>query len=269
MPFFNLLSRLIPIVDGFVHYGNPLEIALKRAFAKNGVMTISDRHTNVAVSAAVRSYQMFGETWYNRDYDVPGCLLRSGDCVIDIGANQGFYSCYAASKGARVYAFEPFPESWTRLCANLERNGFTSRVQASNVAVSAAPGKATLLSSNFLGGGANTINANHARSVGGEFTPSVEVETVTLDSIVKNIGGTIRVCKMDCEGSEYDILRTFSDPMRVDSFAIEFHPGAYPLRELIAVMTSWGTHHVSFAKKGNILYGVRNDVVCQYADSCE
>src|ERR1035438_5642821 len=97
------LSRLIPVLDGFVHYGNPIYIAFKRVFAENGLMRISDRQTGVTVTAAVKSYQMFGETWYNHDYDVPGCALRPHDSVIDIGANQGFFSCYAASKGARVY----------------------------------------------------------------------------------------------------------------------------------------------------------------------
>jgi len=269
MPLVTLLSRLVPILDGFVHYGNPLDIAFKRAFAKNGLVTILDRNTKVVVSAKVRSYQMFGETWYNHDYDVPGCPLRNDDYVIDIGANQGFYSCYAASQGARVSAFEPFPESWARLCANVERNGFAPRVKTSNVAVSAASGKATLLSSEFLGGGANTIVKDHALSVGEDFTPSLEVTTVTLDAILADIAGAIRICKMDCEGSEYNILRSFSKPSRIDSFAIEFHPGAYSVRDLVEVISSWGTHQVSFAKKGNILYAVRNEIVCQHADSCQ
>jgi FkbM family methyltransferase len=268
MPLATLLSRLVPIMDGFVHYGNPFGIAFKRAFAKDGLITITDRSTQVVVSAKVRSYQMFGETWYNGDYDVPGCPLRYDDCVIDIGANQGFYSCYAASQGARVSAFEPFPESWSRLCSNVERNGFSTKVKIENVAVSAMAGKATLLSSDFLGGGANTIVKDHALSVGGDFRPSVEVRTVTLDAILTDISGTVRVCKMDCEGSEYDILSTLSSPRRIDAFAIEFHPGAYSVRDLVATLSSWGSHQVSFAKKGNLLYAVRNDVLSEHADSC-
>lgn len=67
------LSRLIPVLDGLIHYGNPFHIAYMRAFRKNGLMTISDRQTGVTLAANVKSYQMFGETWYNHDYDVPGC----------------------------------------------------------------------------------------------------------------------------------------------------------------------------------------------------
>ena len=53
----------------------------------------------------------------------------------DVGANQGFFTCYAASKGATVYAFEPVPASYERLIQNVERNGFTDRVVAVRCAI--------------------------------------------------------------------------------------------------------------------------------------
>ena len=260
-------SRLIPVLEGFVHYANPLHIAWRRAFARNGLMTISDRETGVSVAAAVASYQIFGETWYNHDYDVPACPLRPQDSVIDIGANQGFFSCYAASKGARVWAFEPFPESCLRLRANVERNGFSSCVTIAQAAVSAAPGKATMWCTGFTGGGANTIFETFAIASGLDFKGTMQVDTVTIDAILAAIPGRIRLCKMDCEGSEYDIIRGLPDPSRIDSFAMEFHPGVYRLRDLVAIMTAWGTHQIGFSKTACVLYAVRNEILSEYADS--
>lgn len=49
-------------------------------------------------------------------------LIRKDDVFIDIGANAGYYSILAAKAGASVYAFEPIPETYQRLCRNMELN---------------------------------------------------------------------------------------------------------------------------------------------------
>lgn len=95
---------------------------------------------------------------------------------------------------------------------------------------------------------------------------SIEVDTVEIDSIIAQIPDRIRLCKMDCEGAEYDILQSLSNPSKIDSLAIEFHPDAYVLRNLVAIMVNWRTHHISFAKNCNIIYAVRNDILSEYAD---
>lgn len=263
------LRRLSQLVNGLAHYGNPLQIAFKRKFARNGLMTISDRKTGVTVGAAVKSYRMFGETWYDHDYDAPACPLRANDTVLDIGANQGFFSCYAASKGAFVYAFEPTPLSCMRLRSNVELNGLSSRVSISQAAVSTVSGKATLRCCDYLGGGANTIAEAHAsvvsKEVGADYKETIEVETITLDAVLADIPGRVRLCKIDCEGSEFDLIRAICDPSRFDSIAMEFHPRAYPLQDLVAIMTKWSTHQISFSPSKYILYAVRNEVLFEYA----
>jgi FkbM family methyltransferase len=262
-----LLSRFIELLNGFVRYGNPVHIILKRAFAKTGLLTISDRRTGVSVTAAVKSSHMFGETWYSRDYDVPGCPLRPGDSVLDIGANQGFFTCYAASKGAIVRAFEPSPDSFERLQTNVERNRFSSAVTISQQAVSSATGITSLWCSDYLGGGANTIVASHLKSIPDTIRTRIEVDTVNINSILSEFTHGVRLCKMDCEGAEFEILGSLSDPSKIDSFAIEYHPGAYPLRDLAAIMVNWGTHQISFAKTSHMLYAVRTSILFEYADS--
>ena len=41
--------------------------------------------------------------------------IRSGDCVWDVGANVGYYSQRMAALASRVVAFEPVPETFSRL----------------------------------------------------------------------------------------------------------------------------------------------------------
>jgi FkbM family methyltransferase len=265
----DLLTRSSQLVNGLRHYANPLQIELKRRFSKKGLMVISDRKTGVAVKATVKSFRMFGETWYDHDYDVPACPLRPNDSVIDIGANQGFFSCYAASRGARVYAFEPSPESFKRLRSNVEVNGFSSLVTMSQAAVSTESGKATLRCSDHLGGGANTIVESHASALSGQagirYSEAIEVQTVPFEAVLAGIPGSVRLCKIDCEGAEFSLIPAIRDPSRFDSIAMEFHPRAYPLQDLIAIMMKWGTHQISYSQSKYIIYAVRNDILADYA----
>lgn len=67
-------------------------------------------------------------------------VVREGDVLWDIGANVGLYSVYAAKRGARVVAFEPFTATCLQLSRNLVANGVDDRVAALNVALSQASG---------------------------------------------------------------------------------------------------------------------------------
>jgi hypothetical protein len=53
---------------------------------------------------------------------------------------------------------------------------------------------------------------------------------------------------MDVEGSELAILRSLSPAhiSAMDSLAMEVHPQAYSVQELLALLSTWGTHQISF-----------------------
>lgn len=48
--------------------------------------------------------------------------MKSGEVLYDVGANVGGYTCYAGSKGVRVYAFEPEAENYALLVRNMVLN---------------------------------------------------------------------------------------------------------------------------------------------------
>jgi hypothetical protein len=85
------------------------------------------------------------------------------------------------------------------------------------------------------------------------------VPTRSINEVIQTAGEHIRVCKIDCEGAELEIIRAVSEPERVEAFAIEFHPYTYPLDELIAALLRWGTHQVHFAPRAEVIYAVRED----------
>jgi len=54
--------------------------------------------------------------------------IRSGDSFLDVGANLGMFSVFAAAFGARVIAFEPEPIALQRLMTNREANGLDFQI---------------------------------------------------------------------------------------------------------------------------------------------
>ena len=71
--------------------------------------------------------------------------IKELEVIVDIGAHIGYYSLYSSKKvkNGRVFAFEPFEESFEILIKNLELNQITN-VVTQNMGVSHKSGSATL-----------------------------------------------------------------------------------------------------------------------------
>ena len=241
--------NLTRAILGIQHYGNPWQLLTQRMLGNRlSRFNVKDRATGVACWCTPASHRMFAEVWFFKNYDVPGVPLRPGDLVLDVGANQGFFSCYAAQKGARVIAFEPDRTSFAMLERNLTRNNFSTRVTARREAIGAEAGVTNFFVSPMLGGGMNTTSAVFASRF--DHVKSEPVSCVTLSDVLgENKEERIRLCKLDCEGAELEILRSLKpdEAARIDAFALEYHSAAYQVEELIECMLAWETHEIVFA----------------------
>jgi 31-O-methyltransferase len=65
-----------------------------------------------------------------------GVSISTGDVVVDIGANIGVFTLYAAKQGAQVYAYEPMPPTYTVLQQNVEAHGLDRLVHTRNIGLS-------------------------------------------------------------------------------------------------------------------------------------
>ena len=116
--------------------------------------------------------------------------LRRGDIFIDVGANAGSYTIWAAELGAEVIALEPVKDTYDLLVENLKLNGYEAKtIQA---AVGASSGVVRFTS--------GQDDQNHIDSSG-----DIEVEMVTIDLIIG--AAEIAGMKIDVEGFEIDVLR--------------------------------------------------------------
>ncbi|AFY69021.1 methyltransferase FkbM family [Thalassoporum mexicanum PCC 7367] len=247
-----MIRSLNSLMRFWGNYGNPTQMMLNRWLKSTGMIQVVDRRSQVSCHCTVGSYRMFGEVWHDHDYDIPRVSINPDDVVLDIGANQGFFSCYAAYQGAQVYAFEPSPDSFQTLLSNVKTNGFSDRVVAKPWAVGAENGTVELICSDWLGGGMNTIKPEFATNVGLNITNKVaQIPCYSLSHLIAEFNlEQIKICKLDCEGAELDILKGLKpeDRNRILAFTIEYHPEAYAVQDLTDLLLSWGSHQISFAE---------------------
>jgi FkbM family methyltransferase len=246
-----MLARLLQrLAQAEIRYRNPLGLLAQRALGRK-VVTVTDRATGLRFRCRRGADRMLGEIFHSRIYDIPTAPVRAGDVVIDVGANHGFASCCFAQRGAQVFAFEPDPETYPFLVANIAANGLAARVRTFPTAVAGHEGVAALRTSARLGGGMSTLSPEFASANRLELTSIVEVRTETVPQILARLGiERVRLLKLDCEGSELEILRSLRDLAPealawIDSIAVEYHPQAYPLPDLLAALLSLPGFHLS------------------------
>lgn len=211
---------------------------------------------------------MFYETWSKKDYDIPGFTLAPGMTVVDVGANQGYFSLYAASKGATVYAFEPCRENFEMLKWNVENNGFGDRVKIFNAAVTGRQGQVPLFVFEDTSGEIDlaTVTTSN-RYVDGARVQTRCTESMTLDSLINDL--RISICdflKMDCEGAEYEILRSTSRHSfrKIARIAMECHD--HRIEEAATILRNAGFETVCEGSGWlGILTATKRQVVPKYA----
>jgi FkbM family methyltransferase len=229
------------------NYRNPLSLHLQR-FARRRHVRVHDRTTSLVFECQQGADRMLGETFHSKVYDIPEAPVRRGDWVIDAGANHGFAACYFAARGARVVACEPSPQVFDLLVANVRRNGLQELVYPLPCAIGDCDGTARLHVTPVLGGGISSLDASFIERMGVQVLGVVEVPTRSVASIVQELQiPRIRLIKLDCEGSELTILRSLPASLLevIDSLAIEYHPEAYAVSELLDTILAWTGFHVS------------------------
>ena len=125
--------------------------------------------------------------------------VRPGMVVIDVGANLGLYTLYAArhtGPSGRVHSFEPTPRMFSILRENIQINGLleTGLVQLHQAAASDRSGKARFA----VYAGNNGHNTLFPDDRNGTF---IEVDTIPLDDALAG-EARIDVIKIDAEGAE-------------------------------------------------------------------
>jgi FkbM family methyltransferase len=127
--------------------------------------------------------------------------LKPGMTVLDVGANVGYFSAIAAAlvgSGGSVHAFEPVPESFTRLQRNLSNFRWC---HAYPFAVGDVTGLAKIHFNEQELGWASLFNDNNLAC-------ATDAQAISLDAwmIQQGLRG-LNLLKIDVEGGEYRVLQ--------------------------------------------------------------
>jgi FkbM family methyltransferase len=174
----------------------------------------------------------------DNEYALPEAF-DSEDVVIDIGAHIGSFSTAALMRGAgKVYCYEAHPMNHAIASKNLTR--FAKKTVCCNMAVWRSDEAGQTLFNDVLDGLQQPNTGGISVLWNNEGVP---VQTITLDDLLFDASNgfkkTVRLLKLDCEGSEYPILYTATKLRIVEEICGEYHqiePEVVPDRARIGTM---------------------------------
>jgi len=162
--------------------------------------------------------------WINRN------LNESTDIglLIDVGANIGIYSLYAATvnNSISVFSVEPVPDTFRELNANIELNMKTNQISTFMVALSYESGSGTLKNVDpRLGSSGAQIQI--VASGDNASTKVLSGDRLLKDEWKKRDHGKKVMIKIDTDGNELDVLNGFIEAFKDGSIVtvlVETHP---------------------------------------------
>lgn len=134
-------------------------------------------------------------------------MLKPGMVFVDVGANDGYYTLFAAQRvgpSGRVLAIEPSTRERANLERNIARNGL-GNVKVVPLALGATCGTAGLRLAQSAHSGHNTLGGFANDGVQAESVEQVKV--CMLDSLAGELAlDRIDVMKIDVEGAEANVI---------------------------------------------------------------
>ncbi len=198
---------------------------------RSGERIILREHTDVVV---------FWMVFARKHYDV----AESHRVIMDIGANIGTFTLYAARKAptARIIAIEPFPDTRERLAQLVDENHLRNRVTILDCAIASSAGEGQMDSADVIPSQyrriyspeTKTLNALHRKvSADNQEAGGVPVRTETLAEVLNAAGvDVVDMVKMNIHGSEYDVLMSTPPEVlqRCRQIAVQYHEMPAELR---------------------------------------
>jgi len=208
-------------------------LAVKFGFNKEDPILLRTR-AGIRFEVPRRLLHTFKEIFMDEDYMTGlGRPVPDGATIIDVGANAGYFSMFAASRfrNSRVFSFEPIPVNFEQLQKNISFNK-GSRITGIQKAVCKESGEISL---SYDPSDSFTTSATIFEK--DQEPESIQVATTSLMDALEEF--EIERCdllKLDCEGAEYDILYNSEDCFpRIQQIAMEVHDGPEPDQNLAAV----------------------------------
>lgn len=167
----------------------------------------------------------------NKDdsYNFNDIDFKDGDVVIDIGANVGAISIYLAKKYPfiKVYSFEPIPRIYQNLVKNIEANNLTN-ITPINKAVTSDGRPVEMIYSlgvNLASCITENMHEKHIKFINHHgIADKLKIESISLNDIFDEFNiDKCKLLKIDCEGSEEEVLVNTNVLSKIEHLRGEIH----------------------------------------------
>jgi FkbM family methyltransferase len=164
-------------------------------------------------AAFERAYMVYKNRFEATTVDGLRSVVGSGDSVIDVGANIGFFTLRFGqwiTDGAKVFALEPEPTNFSRLKRHISRAKLDDRVEALCVAVAESSGEVLLVVDPVHPG-------NHKLGETG-----IPVQSISIDDLMAQYDWPrVALIKIDVQGAEQRVIAGSAETLR------RFHPALF------------------------------------------
>jgi len=244
------------IIDGVrIMYDLKNKCGAQFFLADNGDLTVHIEDLNCQIQT-YEEFFILNELFVNGVYNIQ---INGDFHLIDIGMNVGFTSLYFAQQPncVSVNGYEPFKPTYLQALNNIALNErLKHKINAHNYGLGNADETITVTYDPGLKGnmGINGIPDYLAGQSHNRISEQISIKNssetlLPLIYAIKEHGDSI-VLKMDCEGSEYNIFKSFSATGILQHFSVimmEWHVKGPD--EITALLKEHGYQYVSFSPK--------------------
>ena len=183
------------------------------------------------------SLYIYKEVFVDKCYDYPRLSVKD-PVILDVGANTGFFAIRMKQlyPSAKIYCFEPFPSNFKQLSTNIAVSDFKD-LHLFSFGVSGMSRKEKLYIHKSNIGGHSIIQSETNSD------QYVEIELLSLKQVFKEQQiVNCNLLKMDCEGAEGEIIKSFDSELVQAIETIIFEPShrVYDFEEIKNHLRSLG-----------------------------
>ena len=192
---------------------------------ENDFITLFFPNSNERKSVTIHGGINNGDIVYGFLENDYGVLPVKDKIVIDIGANIGDTPIYFALSGAKkVIGLEPYPKNFEIANKNILSNNFSEKIILCLVGCAGKSGNIRI----------NPEENSNIESTLKEYDQGIKIPLLTLEQIFKEYSiSSQSILKMDCEGCEYDVIKSTSKEIlkKFSHIQIEYHSGYFDLKK--------------------------------------
>jgi FkbM family methyltransferase len=213
------------------------------------ILSVSSGNASMRLHGGQDGFVWRAETFFTKEPDTIEWIAQMprGSTLLDVGANIGVYSIWAAvSRGCNVVAVEPESQNYAALNANIHLNKLDAKVSAYCLALADHPSTGFLNLSQFKAGGSCHTFGDALDFGLKPFAPAFRQGTVgsTVDLLLESLSlSNIDFMKIDVDGIEHLVVagaKNLINSSRLSSVLIEINTNLDEHWEIIDLMVANG-----------------------------